>query len=93
MEQEEFTDKYVDVLKAQPFTLFPSPDFSRAPSIAEQWLYKKLVYVADSKAFIVIGESSNPKKTYNISLALIEFVIPGVLRLTRALVPTNGDLV
>ena len=93
MEQEEFAEKYVDVLKAQAFTLFLSPDFSRAPSIAQHWLDKKFVYVGDTKAYIVIGEALSPRRTYNIALALIEFVIPGVLRLTRALVPTNGDLV
>jgi hypothetical protein len=92
MEHDEFGQKYVDVLRQKPFALFPLPDLQRAPLDVQQgWQTRKFEYVEHNKAYVVIRDSAN-NQHFNIALALIEFALPGTLRLFRPLIRSNGDL-
>jgi hypothetical protein len=90
MTQQDF-QKYIGVLKAAPFTLYPAVDMSSIPSRAPAWIGKQFKYVDDSEAHVIIQDTASDK-TYYIPLVLVEFANPGVLRLTRALKPDNGNL-
>jgi hypothetical protein len=80
---------YIDILKQQPFSLYPAP---QGPDLNVNWRLKKFSYVSDSPTHVTIEDTDN-QKTYELSLVLIEFANRGVLRLTRQVVSFDGSFV
>jgi hypothetical protein len=92
MEKEEFARKYLDILRSKPFALFPLPNLQGAPlDIADAWQRKSFQYVDHNQAYVTVQDTGNGNN-YNIALTLVEYAVPGVLKLTRQLLRSNGDL-
>ena len=89
MKFEDFVKLYVDILKREPFLLYPPPE---GPDKRINWRLRKFTYVDDSPAHVTIQDVET-QKNYELPLALVEFANPGVLRLSRAVIPWNGSFV
>ena len=76
---------YIPILEEKPFELFPAPQ-GMGPQT------NKFVY-ADADPTHLKIQNAGSGKEYSLPLVLIEFASVGVLRLTRAVVPRNGNLV
>lgn len=89
MEQKDFL-KYLDLVK-EPFALYPSP---QSPDGNQNTYFRtaKFVYVDDNQTHVQIQDVKT-QKTYDLPLVLIEFVNPGVMRLTRQVAAWNGSFV
>jgi hypothetical protein len=88
MEQKEFV-KYVEILKAEPFALYPAP---AGPDQRINWRLKKFTYVDDSPTHVTIQDVET-QKIYDLPLALVEFANREVLVLSRSVAPWNGSFV
>ena len=88
MDQKEFV-KFVDILKAEPFAIYPTPT---GPDQRIKWYLKRFTYVDDSPTHVTIQDTEN-QKAYDLPLVLVEFANRGVLRLCRAVSPLNGSFV
>jgi len=89
MEHNQFL-KYLDLVK-EPFALYPSPKGTDQRQNIE-FMTRKFLYVDDNPTHVKIQDLTT-KKIYDLPLVLIEFVNPGVMRLTREVAPWNGSFV
>jgi hypothetical protein len=83
MDAKEF-QKYIIVLQAKEFSLYPCPDGMNS--------FDRFEYVNDDGLHLVVRHVKSSKE-YHIALAVIEFANPGVLRLIRQMKVFNGSFV
>ena len=76
-------------LTREPFVLYPPP---KGPDHTIKWQFKKFIAVGDNETHAKIQDIES-EKIYDLPLVLIEFVNPGVMRLTREVSPWNGSFV
>ena len=90
MEHKDFLC-YLDILKDQPFSLYPCPQGTDQNQNGH-FRAAKLIYVDDNPTHVKIQDVKT-QKTYDVPLVMVEFVNPGVVRLARQLAPWNGSFV
>jgi hypothetical protein len=89
MEHKDFL-KYLELMK-EPFALYPGPKSTDQRQNLE-FMTRKFTYVDDTPTHVKIQDTVT-QKVYDLPLVLIEFVNPGVMRLTRDVTPWNGSFV
>jgi hypothetical protein len=73
----------IDTLQMRPFALHPDPagiDNNR------------FVFIDNTDTYITI-QNLDTEKRYDLSATLIEFITPGIVRVTRKLETRNGSFV
>jgi len=89
MEHKDFL-KYLDLIKKpNVFALCPEP---KGPDSNTRWKVNEFLYAGDNLTHVKI-QHLETDKVYDLPLVLVEFVNPGVMRLTRQVEPWNGSFV
>jgi len=89
MERKDFL-KYRDLIKKpKVFSLYPEP---KGPDPKLRWCVNEFLYVDDNLTHIKI-QHLETDNIYDLPLALVEFISPGVMRLTRQVEPWNHSFV
>jgi hypothetical protein len=84
MTHEEFKN-YIGVLQQKPFAIYPMPE--GFDDISNKWEYREA-----STTHAIIFNIAKDKASL-VPIVLVEFVNPGVLRLSRRVTPLNGSFV
>lgn len=86
MEHKDF-EKYRHLLQRR-FKLYPNP----SGPVGEVWYSKEFELSDDSPTHLTIRDLET-RKTYALPLVLIEFISPGLIRLTREIKIADGMFV
>jgi hypothetical protein len=82
--------KYLEIVK-EPFAIYPAPQGNNQTE-NQHFRTARFSYVDHSPTHVRVTDIKT-EKSYDLPMVLVEFVNPGVMRLTRAVAPLNGSFV
>ena len=90
MEEAEF-HKYLSLAR-EPFKIFPAPRPRDHNEDVSYFRCAKFVYVEHNSTHVKVQDNKT-EKFYNVPFVLVEFLNPGVMRLSRVVEILEGSFV